>query len=90
MPVEDRNPLWRDADFGTALVAEFTAAPLAWAGIGWLADTYVVNSFPWATIAGLITGFGLGTYLVYVRTTHHQPGDGPAAPDTSRGREEGP
>jgi F0F1-type ATP synthase assembly protein I len=62
-----RHQVWRDADSGLVMLAEFVAAPLAWGGIGWAVDTYLLHTSPWGLVVGLIVGFSLGMYLMYLR-----------------------
>ncbi len=64
---EERRQLWRDSDAGMTMLAEFVAAPLAWGGIGWVVDSYVFHSSPVGLVAGLVLGFTLGMYLMYLR-----------------------
>ena len=62
----DQN-LWRDVDSAWVLTAELLSATLVWGGFGWLVDRYVFHSEPWAMVTGLVLGFALGTYLLYLR-----------------------
>ncbi|MDP9022154.1 MAG: AtpZ/AtpI family protein [Actinomycetota bacterium] len=73
----DRTAAYRDVDKGTAMLAEFVAAPLTWGAIGWLADTYAFHTSPWGVIVGGVLGFVLGNYLLYLRMV----ADGGAADD---------
>ncbi|HEX2028677.1 MAG TPA: hypothetical protein VHF25_11855, partial [Nitriliruptorales bacterium] len=67
MDREERRRLYRDTDAGTVMLAEFLAAPLVWGGIGWAVDTYLLHSFPWGLVVGLLVGYTVGMYLMYVR-----------------------
>jgi F0F1-type ATP synthase assembly protein I len=58
----------RDADLGLTLMSELISAVLVYGGIGWVLDTYVLHTAPWAMVTGFLVGFGLGFYLIYART----------------------
>lgn len=62
-----RSDLWRDADSAWFLSVELLTATFVWGGVGWVVDTYVLHSSPWAMIVGFLLGFGLGMYLLYLR-----------------------
>ncbi len=62
-----RRDLYRDAGEGTVMLAQFLAAPLTWGAIGWAIDTYVTHTYPWVLVGGLVLGFTLGMYLMYLR-----------------------
>jgi hypothetical protein len=57
----DRARGWED------YLAEFLAAILTWAGIGWLLDRWL-GTAPWLLIAGAILGNSLGIYLLWIRS----------------------
>lgn len=63
---EFRRDLWRDADSGWAMTVELLTATGVWGGLGWLVDRWLETG-PWFLAAGLILGFGLGMYLVFLR-----------------------
>lgn len=75
MPTQDPTdaPAFRGHE--EAMVADLLSGMLVWGGIGWVLDTYVLHSPPWGLVTGVILGFALGTYLLYVRTG----GSGPSA-----------
>lgn len=62
-----RSEIWRDADSSWTLSVELLTATFVWGGIGWLVDTYVLHSSPYAMIVGFLIGFALGMYLLYLR-----------------------
>lgn len=61
-----RRELWRDADSGWAMTVELLTATGVWMGIGWLLDRWL-STGPWLMLAGALLGFGLGTWLVFLR-----------------------
>lgn len=63
---EFRRQMWRDLDTGWATTVELITAVGVWTGIGWLLDRWL-NTWPWLLAAGAVLGFGLGTYLAYIR-----------------------
>lgn len=67
----DRRDLWRDLDSGWAMTVELLTATFVWGGIGWLIDRWV-GTDPWAMVAGFALGFGLGTYLLFLRGAERQ------------------
>ncbi len=62
-----RSDLWRDADSAWFLSVELLTATFVWGGIGWVVDTYVLRTSPWAMVGGFVLGFSLGMYLLYLR-----------------------
>lgn len=79
MPTTDptHNPAFRGHE--EAMVADLLSGMLVWGGAGWALDTYVLNTTPWGLVAGVILGFALGTYLLYVRTGGSDPFPTPPA-----------
>jgi F0F1-type ATP synthase assembly protein I len=51
-----------------AMVADLLSGMLVWGGIGWVLDAYVLHTRPWGLVLGVVLGFALGTYLLYLRT----------------------
>lgn len=62
-----RSDIWRDADSAWFLSVELLTATFVWGGIGWVVDTYVLHTSPWAMVGGFLIGFALGMYLLYLR-----------------------
>lgn len=58
--------LWRGMDSGWAMTVELLTATAVWGGIGWLVDRWL-SIEPWAMVAGILLGFGLGMYIVFLR-----------------------
>lgn len=58
----------RDLDSGWAMTSEFISAVLVWMGIGWLLDRWL-GTDPWLLVAGIVLGFVLGTWLLFLRAT---------------------
>jgi Putative F0F1-ATPase subunit Ca2+/Mg2+ transporter len=66
----DRGRGWED------YLAEFLAAILTWAGIGWLLDRWL-GTDPWLLIGGAILGNSLGIYLLWIRSkAEHEKASG--------------
>lgn len=63
---DDRRQMWRELDAGWATTIELVTAVGVWTGIGWLLDRWL-GTWPWLLGAGAVLGFGLGTYLAYIR-----------------------
>ncbi|MGH3442571.1 MAG: AtpZ/AtpI family protein [Nitriliruptorales bacterium] len=63
----DRSDIWRDADSAWFLSAELLTATFVWGGIGWIVDTHVTQTSPWAMVAGFVLGFALGMYMLFLR-----------------------
>lgn len=63
---EFRRDIWRDADSGWAMTVELLTATAVWGAIGWFVDRWL-GTEPWALAVGIILGFGLGMYLVFLR-----------------------
>lgn len=59
-----RTDSYRDMERGWAISVELLTATAVWGAIGWFADRWL-GSTPWLFAAGVLVGFGLGTYLVY-------------------------
>jgi hypothetical protein len=73
----DRGRGWED------YLAEFLAAILTWAGIGWLLDRWL-GTAPWLLIAGAILGNSLGIYLLWIRSkAEHEKASGTRRGDMS-------
>lgn len=51
-----------------SLVADLPSGVIVWGGIGWALDTWVLHTWPWGMVTGVILGFAAGTYLLYLRT----------------------
>ncbi len=70
-PQRRRAPLVPDTRRGVGrgldLSVEFLAAILTWAGIGWLADSWL-GTAPWLFLGGTLLGMGCGIYLLALRT----------------------
>ncbi len=69
--MDERDPHFRrdslvDMDRGWAMTAELLTATFVWLGIGWLVDRWL-GTAPWVMLGGAVIGFGLGTYLVFLR-----------------------
>lgn len=58
--------MWHDVDSGWALTAEFLSAIAVWSGIGWLLDRWL-DTTPWLLVAGVVLGFALGSWLLWLR-----------------------
>lgn len=58
--------IWRELDSGWAMTSEFISAVLVWMGIGWLLDRWL-DTDPWLLVAGIVLGFVLGTWLLFLR-----------------------
>lgn len=58
--------LWRDMDSGWAMTVELLTATAVWGGIGWLIDRWL-DIEPWAMVSGILLGFALGMYMVFLR-----------------------
>jgi ATP synthase protein I len=56
----------RELDSGWAMTSEFISAVLVWMGIGWLLDRWL-GTDPWLLVAGIVLGFVLGTWLLFLR-----------------------
>lgn len=66
----DRGRGWED------YLAEFLAAILTWAGIGWLLDRWL-GTDPWLLIGGAVLGNSLGIYLLWIRSkAEHEKASG--------------
>lgn len=63
---EFRKQLYRDADSGWGMTVELLTATGVWGGIGWLVDRWA-GTAPWALAGGIVLGFALGVYLVFLR-----------------------
>jgi F0F1-type ATP synthase assembly protein I len=61
-----RTDSLRDMERGWSISVELLTATAVWGAIGWLADRWL-GSAPWLLAAGVLVGFGLGTYLVFKR-----------------------
>lgn len=61
-----RRELWRDMDSGWAMTVELLTATGVWGGIGWLLDRWLETG-PWLLAGGVLLGFALGMYLVFLR-----------------------
>jgi F0F1-type ATP synthase assembly protein I len=83
-----RSPgVWRDVDQSSAVIAEITAGPVVWGGIGWVADAWL-GTDPWLLVIGVMTGFAAGLYLVWLRTARTagaRPAAGPSDDDPTKG-----
>ena len=62
----DSRDFWRDMDSGWAMTVELLTATAVWGGIGWLLDRWL-GTDPWALVGGIVLGFALGMYLVFLR-----------------------
>lgn len=63
---EFRRDMWRDADSGWAMTVELLTATGVWGVIGWLIDRWL-DTEPWALAGGILLGFALGMYMVFLR-----------------------
>jgi ATP synthase protein I len=68
MPTTDPTdaPTFRGRE--EAMVADLLSGMLVWGGVGWALDTYVLHTWPWGLVLGVVLGFASGTYLLYLRT----------------------
>lgn len=62
------------ASVGTTIAMEMAGAPL----IGWLVDTYLLGTFPWATLAFTAVGFWLGVSQLISAAKKASDGSGPS------------
>lgn len=44
---------------------EVLASPIVGGGLGWVADTYLLNSSPWGMVVGLVLGVAAGVRSAY-------------------------
>lgn len=75
MPTTDPTdaPAFRGRE--EAMVADLLSGVFVWGGIGWALDTYVLHTQPWGLVLGVVLGFALGTYLLYLRTEGFEGGE---------------
>jgi len=53
-------------DSGWTMTSQLLTATFVWGGIGWLFDRWL-DTDPVLMLLGFVLGFGLGTYLVFLR-----------------------
>jgi hypothetical protein len=63
----DRNDDWHGVAAGWVIAGELLSALIVWGGIGYLADRLLWGEPRVFTPIGMLLGFGLGMYLLYLR-----------------------
>lgn len=61
-----RRETWAELDRGWTASIELLTATAVWMGLGWLLDRWL-STGPWLMAVGALIGFGLGTYLAFLR-----------------------
>ena len=56
------------------MTVELLTAGAVWGGIGWLLDRWL-HTTPWLMAGGILLGFALGIYLVYLRAEEQRKAD---------------
>ena len=75
----NRDSLRAADSFGVTVTAEFLSAVLVWALIGFGLDR-LLDTGPYLFAGGAFLGFGLGTYLAFLRYQQESAKDDAARP----------
>ena len=60
-----QDPLYAGLGQAVRIGTELLAALIVGGGLGWVVDTYLMDSSPWALVAGLILGAAAGIRNAY-------------------------
>lgn len=61
-----RRAAWKALDQSSIMSVELLSALAVWGGAGWFADRWL-GTEPWLLATGVLLGFVLGLYLIWLR-----------------------
>jgi F0F1-type ATP synthase assembly protein I len=62
-----RRETWSGVDAGWTMAVELLTGTFLWGGAGWLLDRWL-GTEPWLMSIGFFLGWGVATYIVYLRS----------------------
>lgn len=69
---ENGNPLFGMIGTASTMGMHMISGPLVGAGLGYLCDTYLFDSFPWGSAVGVVLGIFAGFRNIYLDAKYLQ------------------